>query len=128
MPSVAADYDPDDKALLDPSYAEWFKGKYNQRLHELALDAEKPAPEVLRVITPADGTTFFLDPEIPSGSDKLRPVTNLPGVARWESSTLTIDPAKPEPVIHLEAGTHVLTATDPRTGATRRITIHVKRL
>jgi penicillin-binding protein 1C len=128
VPAVAADYDAEGKALLDPSYAEWFAGKYNQRLQELALDSGKPALEPLRVITPADGATFLLDPEIPSGSDKMRPVTNLPGVAEWASDTLRIQSAAPEPVIHLEVGTHTLTATDPRTGAARRITIHVKSL
>ena len=35
-------------------------------------------------------------------------------------------PATPEPVIHLTPGTHVLTATDPRDGSTRDITLHVK--
>ena len=59
--------------------------------------------EPLKIITPADNATFLLDPEIPSGSDKLRPVTNLPGTARWTSPTLHIDPATPEPVIHLDS-------------------------
>jgi hypothetical protein len=72
--------------------------------------------------------TFLLDPEIPSGSDKLRPVTNLPGTAHWSSPTLRIEPASPEPVIHLAPGTHVLTATDPRTGVSRKITLHVRNL
>jgi len=53
-------------------------------------------------------------------------VTNLPGTARWSSPTLQIDPATPEPVIHLTPGTHTLTATDPRTGISHNITLHVK--
>jgi len=127
MPATAADY-VDGRALLDPTYREWFKSGHNQRLGELALDEGLPAAEPLRVITPANGTTFLLDPEVPSGSDKLRPVTNLPGVAQWSSDTLAIEQATPEPVIHLKPGTHTLTATDPRTGTTHRITIRVKEL
>ncbi|RYD33973.1 MAG: hypothetical protein EOP87_10045, partial [Verrucomicrobiaceae bacterium] len=127
VPATSADY-ADGKALLDPTYREWFKSSANQRLGELALDGALPAAEPLRVITPANGTTFLLDPEIPSGSDKLRPVTNLPGVAEWSSDTLEIEAATPEPVVHLKPGTHVLTATDPRTGTTHRITIRVKTL
>jgi len=128
IPPVAttADYDSTGKVLLDPSYAGWFASRYNQRRNEVALD---PAPALmvpLKIITPADGVTLLLDPEIPSGSGKLRPVTNLPGTARWSSPTLRIDPATPEPVIHLAPGTHTLTATDPRTGTSQNITLHVK--
>jgi len=70
----------------------------------------------------------LLDPEIPSGSDRLRPITNLPGTARWESATLRVEPASPEPIIHLSPGTHTLTATDPRTGDSHTLTLHVKTL
>lgn len=127
IPATAGDYQ-DGKALLDPTYREWFKSTANQRLGELALDEGRPAAEPLRIVTPTNGTTFLLDPEIPSGSDKLRPVTNLPGLAKWTSETLVIEQAAPEPVIHLKPGTHTLTATDPRTGAEQQITIRVKSL
>lgn len=128
FPATSSDYDKDGKALLDPSYAEWFGGKHNQRLGELALDSGMPALEPLRIISPANGSTYLLDPEIPSGSDQLRPVTNLPGTAQWSSDTLVIENGKPEPIIHLKPGTHILTATDPRVGAKQVITLHVKTL
>jgi penicillin-binding protein 1C len=127
VPATTADY-IDDKALLDPTYKEWFKSEANHRLGELALDEGMPAAESLRIITPANGTTYLLDPEIPSGSDRLRPVTNLPGIAEWSSDTLVIEKGTPEPIIYLKPGTHILTATDPRTGTTHRITIRVKDL
>ena len=126
--ATTRDCDAAGRALLDPTYAGWFASRHNLRRGELALD---PAPEMLvplQILTPADGTTFLLDPEIPSGSARLRPVTNLPGTARWSSPTLRIEPATPEPVIHLTPGTHTLTATDPRTGAARVLTLHVKRM
>jgi len=122
----AADYDREGRARLDPTYAAWFGSRHNLRRGELALDPAPASIEPLKIITPADGATLLLDPEIPSGSGKLRPVTNLPGTARWTSPTLRIDPATPEPVIHLSPGTHTLTATDPRTGTSQNITLHVK--
>lgn len=126
--ATARDGDAAGKVLLDPTYAGWFASRHNQRRGELALDPAPDLLEPLRVLTPADGTTLLLDPEIPSGSAKLRPVTNLPGTARWSSPTLRIESATPEPVIHLTPGTHTLTATDPRTGIARIITLHVKRM
>jgi penicillin-binding protein 1C len=125
--ATPVDYDASGRALLDSSYAEWFASRHNFRLNELALDAAR-APVKLRIISPADNATFLLDPEIPSGSDKLRPVTNLPGTARWQSATLRIEPASPEPIIHLTPGTHTLTATDPATGVVHNLTLRVKSL
>jgi len=130
LPEMASanDYDADGRARLDAGYAEWFASPHNRRRHQLSLApaAESPAP--LRVITPADGATFLLDPDIPSGSSRLRPVTNLPGTATWSSPTLVIEPGNPEPVIHLVPGTHTLTATDPRNGESITRTIHVRKL
>jgi len=125
-PAAASDYDPAGLVLLDPVYTAWFASHHNQRRGELAMNPAPTRFEPLRIITPADGMTLLLDPEIPSGSDKLRPVTNLPGTARWSSPTLRIDPATPEPIVHLAPGTHTLTATDPRTGISHHITLHVK--
>ncbi len=129
-PSTAspADYDADGKALLDATYAEWFSSRYNSRSNQFALHPNKLAREPLRIISPAADATFLLDPEIPSGSDKLRPVTNLPGTALWESTTLRIEPATPEPIIHLTVGTHTLIATDPATGIFHTLTLRVKSL
>jgi penicillin-binding protein 1C len=128
VPPVAttADYDSTGKAMLDPTFTAWFESSHNLRRNELAMDPSPGLLEPLKVITPANGITLLLDPEIPSGSDRLRPVTNLPGTARWTSPTLRIESAKPEPVIHLAPGTHTLTATDPRTGNSQIITLHVK--
>ncbi|RYD44021.1 MAG: hypothetical protein EOP85_09680, partial [Verrucomicrobiaceae bacterium] len=130
VPAAASvgDYTSDGEALLDPIYAEWFASKYNTRRGELAIDTGAPAREPLRIISPAADATFLLDPEIPSGSSRLRPVTNLPGTARWHSETLRIEPGSPEPIIHLTAGTHLVTATDPATGIVHTLTLRVKNL
>ena len=126
--ATPADYDASGKALLDPTFAEWFSSRHNVRRNEFMLSATQPALETLRIISPADGATFLLDPEIPSGSEKLRPVTNLPGTALWYSNTLRIEPATPEPIIYLTPGTHIVTATDPRTRVSQTFTLRVKSL
>jgi len=126
--ATAGDYDADGRAHLDSEYTEWFASPHNRRRHQLTLTAASASPTALRVITPGEGATFLLDPDIPSGSSRLRPATNLPGTAVWSSPTLEITPGNPEPVIHLTPGTHQLIATDPRTGAVINRTIHVREL
>jgi penicillin-binding protein 1C len=127
-PASAADYDPAGKAWLDPTYAEWFASRHNLRRGELTLSSDRAPHEPLRIISPANHATFLLDPEIPSGSDKLRPVTNLPGLTHWHSDTLHIEPAAPEPLIHLTIGNHILTVTDTTTGTTQTLKLSVKSL
>jgi len=127
-PASAGDYDADGRARLDAEYAEWFATPHNRRRHQLALATAAESPAPLRIITPQADATFLLDPDIPSGSSRLRPITNLPGTAVWSSPTLEITPGDPEPVIHLTPGTHQLTATDPRTGTSITHTIHVRKL
>ena len=126
--ATPADYDADGKALLDSTFAGWFASRDNTRRHELAMDSGSRSREPLRIISPANNSTFLLDPEIPSGSGRLRPVTNSPGTARWQSDTLRIEPASPEPIIHLTPGTHILSATDPATGAVQTLILRVKTL
>lgn len=126
--ATRADYDPQGRALLDAAYAAWFESPHNLRRNELAMHPSRTPVEPLRVISPTDGTTFLIDPDIPSRSDRLRPLTNLPGLVRWSSPTLRVVNGEPGPVIELVPGTHVLTACDTRDGSTRSMTIHVKNL
>lgn len=129
LPPVAssADYDSEGRALLDSSYAEWFARPETKRERNYAIRNDLPAAEPLRILAPRPDATYLLDPELPNGG-KLRIATNLPGLAQWSSSTLTILPTTPEPTILLAPGTHQIEATDPRTKATQRLVIHVQSL
>ena len=124
----AADYDSSGKALLDASFGEWFASSANLRRQDFALASDRPAPEPLKILAPADGVVCLLDPELPSGGKTLRLASNLPGVARWSSPTLTLDSNGAEPIARLVPGTHVLAAIDPRDGTIRQVTIHVREL
>ena len=123
-----ADYAAYGKARLDATYAEWFATAGNLRRDEFTLADDRPAAEPLKILAPADGIVCLLDPELPSGGRTLALATNLPGLARWSSATLAFEPGSPEPRVRLAPGTHQLTATDPRDGSVRRVTIHVRGL
>ncbi len=130
QPAIAlpTDYDESGRALLDKTYTDWCSSPHNHRRNELALKSTSELHETLRIITPTDGVTLLIDPDIPARSHHFRPVTNLPGIACWSSNTLRIEASQPEPLIHLSPGTHQLTATDPRNGHSQTITIHMKSL
>jgi penicillin-binding protein 1C len=128
LPAATTDYDPQGRALLDSSYAEWFHSPHNRRLDSLAMADNLPSDSPLRVLAPRPGATYFLDPELPSGGKRLRLASNLPDNVIWHSDTLVIEPSFPEPVAILTPGDHTLTAGDRRGGRAVSITIHVKAL
>jgi hypothetical protein len=130
LPPVAAvsDYDEEGRALLDETFAGWFESPHNFRRGELALHERAPAVVPLRILRPAEGTEFLLDPEMPSSAALLHPLTDPAGVVRWSSETLRVEDGPTGQVIHLAPGTHTLHALDTRSGKTRQIAIRVRSL
>lgn len=126
--ATAADYDAEGRVRLGPEFKEWFDSAPLADRSRFTLDTTLPPPRPLRVLAPHNGATYLLDPELPTGGRRLRLATNFPGLARWTSDTLSIEPTEPEPTALLQPGTHTLTATDPRTGVRHEITIHVESL
>lgn len=126
-PELAAstDYDEEGRLYLDSSYGEWLGSDFNRRRDEFAPQPDTPAESPLRILAPRPGAVYVLDPELPNGG-RLHLATNLPGLVEWSCETLELSPGDPEPVVLLEAGRHVLKATDPRSGETREIEIVVE--
>lgn len=121
LPVSAADYAPDGRALLDEGYTAWFESADNFRRNDFALPS-LPAPEELpRIISPPLGSTYLLDPELPSGGRQLPLLSNLSTDIEWSSPTLLIDAG----TALLTPGTHVLTLRHAPSGRTvqREITV-----
>lgn len=125
LASSPSDRDAKGRVLLDSSYSEWFASEHNRRRSQFALATDRPAELPLRILAPRDGTTYFLDPELPNGGI-LHLATNLPGEATWSSETLEVTPGGVEALARLKPGSHVLTVTDKRNGGCRDVTIHVE--
>ncbi len=125
LPAATTDRDAEGKVLLDPTYAEWLGSAHNRRRSEFALASDQASPLPLRILAPREGSTYILDPELPNGG-LLHLATNLPGLADWSSSTLTLSPGQPEPVARLTPGQHTLIATDTRSGAKHEVRIKVE--
>lgn len=125
LPAAPSDYDSDGRYLLDANYREWLNSAENLRRDQLALAPDSPALSPLRILAPRPESTYIIDPELPNGG-RLHLATNLPGLAEWSCSTLSLTPGDPEPTLLLAPGTHQLIATDPRTGQSTTISLLVK--
>nr|MCU0753298.1 hypothetical protein [Akkermansiaceae bacterium] len=70
----------------------------------------------LRILQPPAGTIYYLDPDLPAASQRVRLLAESPGEVDWSCKTLTIENDATHPGIRLLPGRHVLTATDAATG------------
>jgi penicillin-binding protein 1C len=122
----ALDRDADGKVRLDASYTEWLASPYNRRRDLFVIGEDKPVNTRLHILAPRNGALYLLDPELPNGG-LLRLASNLPSETQWSSPTLQLVPDSEQPTVRLAPGTHLLRATDSRTGAQREVTIRVER-
>ena len=108
------DYDRTGRALIDQRYREWFVSPDNHRRDDLALAPERPLDLSPRIISPMATASYLLDPELPSGGQRLELLSNLPGSAHWSCPTLEINGN----AAYLVPGRHEITLTDSETGQT----------
>jgi hypothetical protein len=126
-PVLSSDYDRDGKALLSEEFSEWFESKENLKRHEFAM---KGAPRSvshspLRILTPMEGATYYLDPELPHQSPELRLVSNLEShQVEWESGSLQIRNG----VVSLIVGQHDVCVRNTQTGEKARVRFMVEDL
>jgi penicillin-binding protein 1C len=120
-PVREADYDHERRALIDQRFREWFTSADNNRRNDLALAGDRPLDFTPQIISPMSTATYLLDPELPSGGQFLKLLSNLPVGARWTSSTLRIN----GDTAHLTPGRHAITLTDLESGTviSQRITV-----
>jgi len=104
------DFDPQGRVILPNGYAAWLASPQNS-LGDLVTSAK--AASGLRVLHPPPGTVYYLDPDLPAASQRIRLSAEAPGEVAWSCATLTIDSNEG---IELRPGKHTLTATDPGTG------------
>lgn len=107
-PAGHHDYGTDGKALLDETFGAWFHGPHNYRRGDFSLRESLYRIAPLRILAPNDGSLFLLDPEIPGGGSRLRPITEPADAVEWSCDTLIINGSRSNPVISLTPGTHRL--------------------
>ncbi|MFK7850864.1 MAG: penicillin-binding protein 1C [Akkermansiaceae bacterium] len=124
FPASASDYDPEGRAILPAKYRDWFESSENFRRDELVLDASTLASVALKILSPTNGSTVLIDPDIPGANSEIRLRSNLPDITTWECETLEIQ----DSTAIIQEGVHTIIAIDARDGSERQITITVERL
>ncbi len=121
LPVSPHDYNPDGLAILDTSYEEWFTSPDNLRRSDFILASETVVELTTHIITPAYGSTYLLDPELPTRGQRLKLLSNVTDDVTWECDTLTLE----NDTALLTPGTHVITLHHPTTSQTvkRRFTV-----
>ena len=119
-PEQPGDYDNQGRVLLPDEYREWLAGPQNGLGDTVAC---APPAEDLRITSPAAGTVYFLDPDLPPASQRIPLCTSGDGTVSWSSETLRCDSASGQPGALLREGEHVITARRGDQTATTRITV-----
>ena len=105
---------------LGDEYAAWFASAENS----LADRASLMESGHLRIVSPAPGTTFIIDPDLPS-SRHVRLVAAGSANAQWQSEFASV---VEDGIAQLAEGEHHLSVIDPTTGAHAETWIRVKTL
>jgi penicillin-binding protein 1C len=112
-PARSNDFDARGRAVLPDTYAAWLASPQNP-LGDLVTCTT--AAHDLKILQPPPGTVYYLDPDLPAASQRIRLQAEGPGKVSWTSETLAIDDGDKLQDILLQPGRHVLTATDSATG------------
>lgn len=115
-PSTAQvhDHTPDGTVLLPPLYRDWFHSADNRLGNRVQLantsTDEMAESATLRILTPQPGSVYFLDPDLPTESQRIRLTAS--GSATWSCPTLRLDAGTTSPFALLRIGRHKLHAVD----------------
>lgn len=119
-PAQTGDYDNLGRVLLPDEYREWLAGPQNGLGDTVSC---APPTEELRITSPAAGTVFYLDPDLPSASQRIPLCIAGGDDATWASDTLPCDSSSGKPGAVLREGEHVIRARRGNQTATTRITV-----
>jgi penicillin-binding protein 1C len=117
----AADYDATGRVKLGPEYLAWSAS------HEATPIAVEPRAPELRLLSPLPGTTYLLDPDLPSSS-RVPLAAQGVGPLTWESASAECRVIDGRPMAIVREGEHRFTVRDTATGRTAETWIRVKAL
>lgn len=106
-----ADYDAEGRVQLGAEYATWAASGDNQLRGHVAVAVNAG----LHLVSPTPGSTFLLDPDVPTTALVPLVATGAEGLV-WESATLHVVVRDGKPFAQAVEGEHHLTVREPATG------------
>ena len=116
------DYDLNGRVLLGPEYGRWAADIENHLRERVSIRNDGN----IHVISPSPGSTFIVDPDIPSTS--LVPVIATGEGIAWESTTLQFREQAGKTYAVAIEGEHQITARDSASGKTATTWIRIRGL
>ncbi len=111
------------KCNLGPEYAQWLQSGENGLADRVALATDSP----LRIISPLPGSTYVVDPDIPSSRSIPLAVTGA-GRVSWKSDSLRCVDEQGRQMALASEGEHRLVVTDLDSGRHAETWIRVRSL
>ncbi|MDQ3118015.1 MAG: penicillin-binding transpeptidase domain-containing protein, partial [Verrucomicrobiota bacterium] len=123
-PEAREDYDETGKVKLSDEYADWFASAENA-IRGRAILAQSPSE--LRITSPIAGSTYLLDPDIPSSR---RIAVAALGATKmlWQSDSLRIKGPEGAEFAVAAEGDHTIFVTDADTGRRAEVRITIRAL
>jgi penicillin-binding protein 1C len=125
-PARREDYDEEGRAILPPEFSRWIAQGDHWLTGLVVARAERKTAMPPRIVTPANGSVFVLDPELPDRGGRLLLRATGGGEVKWSSRTLSVSTANGLSYALLTPGSHELCAIDPVSGAESRAMFEVK--
>jgi penicillin-binding protein 1C len=122
-PESAGDYAADGRVRLGAEYAAWVASGDNHLASQVTV-ADQTG---LHLVSPTPGSTFLIDPDVPTSSLVPLVATGGEGLV-WQSPTLRVESRDGKPFARAVEGEHRLNVSDPATGKSLSTWIRVRGL
>jgi penicillin-binding protein 1C len=124
--AAAQDYDGEGRAILPPEYASWISQGDHWLTGLVVARADSRTGMPPRILNPANGSIFVLDPDLPDQGGRLLLRAVGGGAVKWSSRTLAVSTANGLSYATLTPGAHELCVVDEASGAESRARIEVR--
>jgi penicillin-binding protein 1C len=124
--ATAQDYDSEGRAILPPEYASWIAQGDRWLTGQVIARADKRVGMPPRILNPANGSVFVLDPDLPDQGGRLLLRAVGGGTVKWSSRTLAVSTTDGLSYATLTPGAHELCVVDEASGAESRARIEVR--
>ncbi|MGA8478653.1 MAG: penicillin-binding protein 1C [Chthoniobacterales bacterium] len=115
------DYDSANRVRLPAEYSAWLASNQNTSVPLLPSRAHR-----LRILQPASGSFYFLDPDIPANDQRLVLSAESSGSLEWKSASLDCRVEGDKVTVMLQEGRHEIIVRDKTTGETASTWIDVQ--